>query len=104
MTQPGLFDASSRRGKPPQSRHASWTGAVSERDVRATHLETVRRLWAEPHTMHEIAALTGYPLASICAHKAALVDELEFVDFQTVEWGPGRKPTHRTRWRRKQQE
>lgn len=86
-------------GKTPLSRHASYTGAVHADETRSANIWQLRQLWRDPHTMQEIAAITKLPLSSVCSLKAALADELEAVDVVPVEWGEGRKPTRRTRWR-----
>ena len=81
------------------SRHASYTGAVSASETRSANIVALRQLWREPRTINEIAAITGLPVSSVCSLKAALEHELDAVDLEVIEWGPGRKSTKRTRWR-----
>jgi len=86
-------------GKTPMARHASYTGAVHACETRSANLVAMRQLWREPRTLNEIATIMGLPVSSVCSLKSAIEDELETVDFEEVNWGPGRRPTKRTRWR-----
>lgn len=88
-------------GKTPLSRHASYTGAVHADETRSANIGMLRQLWREPLTMQDVAAITKLPLSSVCSLKSAIDDELEAFDVVPVEWGDGRKPTKRTRWRLK---
>ena len=105
MAQPS-FDFS-RADLPPingttlKARHASYTGAVSALKSRSANLTALRQLWREPRTLNEISVLSGLPVSSVCSLKAALEAELEIVDWEVVEWGEGRRPTKRCRWRLK---
>lgn len=89
-------------GTTPQSRHASWSGAVLAAETRSANIALLRQLWQEPHTMHEIADLSGLPIESVCSLKSAMASELSWVDYVRVEWGlrpDGRmKVTRRSRW------
>src|SRR5262245_37427245 len=89
------------QGSTPQSAHASYTGAVHALATRSANISALRQLWREPRTINEIAAITGLPVSSVCSLKDAIKDELEIVDFETIDWGPGRRPTKRCRWRLK---
>lgn len=86
-------------GATSEARHASYTGAVHACETRSANLVALRQLWKEPRTINDIAAITGLPVSSVCSLKAALARELEFVDYERVEWGDGRKATKRSRWR-----
>lgn len=86
-------------GHTPQARHASYTGAVSVCEARSANIVALRQLWREPRTLNEIAVLSSLPLSSVCSLKAAMAQELEFVDYESIEWGDGRKATKRSRWR-----
>jgi hypothetical protein len=86
-------------GSTSMSRHSSYTGAVHAAETRSANIMALRQLWREPRTMNEIAAIAGLPLSSVCSLKAAIAEELEAVDLETIEWGDGRKATKRTRWR-----
>jgi len=103
MAQPS-FDFS-RADLPPingrtvKARHASYTGAVHALKSRSANLVALRQLWREPRTLNEISVLSGLPVSSVCSLKKALEDELEVVDFETIEWGSGRRATKRCRWR-----
>jgi hypothetical protein len=101
MEQPDLFSAPIN-GKTPQSRHASWTGARHAEETRSANIVALRQLWHEPRTMNEIAAITGLPITSVCSLKAAIEDELVFVDYEVIEWGTGRRSTKRSRWQIRQ--
>lgn len=85
-------------GTTPESRESSKTGAVAAERVRSRNLEVIRSLWKEPRTLNEVAALTGMPLASICSLKAAIVEDLVWVDYQEHVLPDGRT-TKRSRWR-----
>jgi hypothetical protein len=84
-------------GRTAQSRHASYTGAMRAQATRSAHITALRLVWQQPLTINAVADLTGLPVSSVCSLKAALADELEAVDFETVTWGSGRT-TKRTRW------
>jgi hypothetical protein len=86
---------------PPFQRgsHSSWTGAVAAQETRSANISALRQLWLEPRTINDLAAITGLPVSSVCSLKAALKDELELVDYESVAWGPGRRSTKRARWR-----
>ena len=98
---PRLRELPPINGTTPKSRHASYTGAVHALHARSANLVALRQLWREPRTLNEISVLSGLPVSSVCSLKAALDAELEIVDFETVEWGEGRRPTKRCRWRLK---
>lgn len=85
------------QGKSPQTTHASWTGAVHATEARSANLTMLRQLWRDPLTLNQVATISGLPLSSVCSLKAALEDELEFVDHEIVQW-QGRS-TKRSRWR-----
>jgi hypothetical protein len=86
-------------GTTPQSRHSSYTGAICASQTRSANIVALRQLWREPRTLNEISVITGLPVSSVCSLKAALASELEFVDFERITWGDGRKATKRSRWR-----
>lgn len=81
------------------SRHSSWTGAEHAEETRSANIAAIRAHWKEPHTIIEIAELTHLPISSVCSLKSAIEDELEFVDYEPIDWGEGRKATKRSRWR-----
>jgi len=83
-------------GRTVQSRHASYTGAVHAQETRQSQIARLREVWVTPLTLNEAADATGIPLASVCRRKAEMEHELEFVEFQTVQWA--RRPTRRARW------
>lgn len=83
-----------------EGRQSSQSGARIATQGRGTKLDTLRRLWVRPYTMQEIAAITQFPLSSICSLKHSLGDELEEVDEVEKLWPDGRSST-RTRWRMK---
>lgn len=86
-------------GATVQARHASYTGAVHAAEARSANIVALRQLWREPRTINEIATITRLPVSSVCSLKSAIAGELEFVDYELVEWGDGRRPTKRSRWR-----
>jgi len=86
-------------GSTTASRHASYTGALHALETRSANIERLREVWREPRTMNEVHDITGLPLSSICSLKSAIDDELMEVGYQLVEWGEGRRPTKRTRWK-----
>jgi hypothetical protein len=88
-------------GRTAPARHSSYTGAVHAAETRSANIVALRQLWREPRTINEIAAITGLPLSSVCSLKSAIEDELEFVDFEVIDWGPRRRSTKRARWRLK---
>ena len=88
------------QGSTPISRSASRSGAEHVRPKYAQKIARLRELWTVPMTMQDMAAQTGWPLASICSLKACLGSELEAVDTIDQDWGQGRI-TRRTRWRLK---
>ena len=87
------------RGRSVMSRHTSYTGALHATEARSANILTLRQLWTVPRTMNEIAAISGLPLSSVCSLKSAIEDDLEEIDMEVIEWGDGRRPTKRTRWR-----
>jgi|SRR6185503_2561098 len=104
MDQPSLFDrpvsiSAPFHGRSQASRDASKSGARHAEETRSANIALMRKVWVEPHTMHEIHELTGLPLSSVCSLKSAIEDELEVVDHVTIEWGEGRRATQRTRWK-----
>ncbi len=101
MTQPGFPFAEPLppfQGRSPRARHASLSGAVCAARTRSANMQRLRDLWQEPHTLNEVAALSGLPLTSVCSLKANLEDQLEVYDYAVIEW-PHRMPTKRCRWR-----
>lgn len=95
-------DPSYFRGTTARTRRTSASGAKAALQGRATKIATLRRLWAHPRTLQEVAAISGYPLASICSLKKCLESELlEEVGEQEKFWPDGRV-TRRTVWRLKQ--
>jgi len=80
------------------SREASKSGAEHAEETRSANIARLLELWREPHTMHEIAALSHLPLSSVCSLKAEIEDRLIAVGFQRIEWEGGRRSTKRTRW------
>lgn len=88
-------------GTTPRSRHASYTGAVHAAETRSANIVVLRQLWREPRTLNDIHVITGLPLSSVCSLKSAIENELEEVDHEVIDWGPGRKATKRTRWQLK---
>lgn len=87
------------QGATVQSRHASYTGALTAQDRRSENIATLRALWRQPRTIQQVAALSGLPVASVCSLKACLRDQLEVVGLEAVSWGPDRRATKRTLWR-----
>lgn len=86
-------------GATPAARHSSYTGAVHASEAQSANLVAMRQLWREPRTINDIAALMPLPVSSVCSLKSALEAELEFVDYEVIVWGEGRKDTKRARWR-----
>lgn len=78
------------QGRTDATRAASASGARAAVHDRAFKIDRVRRAWRQPHTMQEIAQLTGYELTSICSLKDCLRHELCEVDTQTRRWPSGR--------------
>lgn len=87
------------QGSTPESRASSESGADCANETRSRNIETLRRLWKEPHTLHEMAFLAKLPLSSICSLKDAIKDELEWVGYQRIEWEGNRRSTKRSVWR-----
>lgn len=85
------------RGSTARTRATSASGAIRALEDRATKVATVRRLWAQPHTIQEIASISGFPISSICSLKKCLDGELVEVDAVEKLWADGRI-TKRTRW------
>lgn len=85
-------------GRTVQARHASYTGALYAHEKRHTQHAQLREAWRVPRTLNEAADATGIPLASVCRRKAELESELVFVEFQTIDHGPGKRTTKRARW------
>ena len=85
-------------GRTIAARHASFTGAVHACHARGEKLVALRQLLTHhgPLTINEVAAITGWPLSSVCSLKSALPDVVPD-GFEVVEWRAG-KATKRTRW------
>lgn len=88
------------QGSTADSLATSRTGAEAADRVRSRNLDVLLNLWREPKTMHDVAALSGLPLSSVCSLKAALVGDLVWHSKETKAWPDGRT-TQRSRWIRK---
>lgn len=98
------FDADQPRppiaGRSVATRAASRSGAVYATTGRGTKIARLRALLASPRTLQELAALTGWPISSICSLHAALKPGLIEVGTVAHVWPDGRT-TQRTRWQRR---
>lgn len=84
-------------GTTSQSRHASYTGAVHALETRSANVQALRQLWRDPHTIQDVAAITGLPISSVCSLKSCL--DLIPAGFEVQDWGPSRRSTKRTLWK-----
>ena len=95
-----LFDAGDPtfyRGSTARTRATSASGAIAALTDRRRKIDAVRRAWRQPHTLNEIAQITGFGLSSVCSLKKCLERELVEVDDVERLWADGRV-TRRTRW------
>ncbi len=104
--QPSLFDSPAVkpvpfRGLTATTREASQSGAVHATRARgekvAAVLQVIRNHGAI--TAQDISGVTGYPINSVCSLLDAIRDQVEPDGCELVDWGDGRRPTKRTRWR-----
>jgi len=93
----GLDAPAYYRGSTARTRRTSASGAVAALTDRKRKIDTLRRLWARPCTIQEMAQVSGLPIASVCSLKKCL--ERELVEVGEVEkfWADGRA-TKRTLW------
>jgi hypothetical protein len=99
-----LFDApipTYYQGSRIESLQASFSGAIQALQGRGEKVTALRQLIGNhgPLTLNDCAAITGWPLSSICSLKAAIDDELEADGHEIIQWDG--KTTRRTRWRMK---
>jgi len=95
-----LFDAvdcTFYRGSTARTRRTSASGAIAAQQDRAKKIDAVRRVWAQPRTIQDVAAITGFAIASICSIKKCLEGELVEVGEVEKLWADGRV-TRRTQW------
>lgn len=97
-----LFDAPDPvywQGQTAISQQASLSGAVHALKSRGEKVEALRQLLTShgPLTLNEIAAITKWPVSSVCSLKKCLGAVVEADSVETVDWGDGRTTT-RTRW------
>lgn len=86
------------RGSTARTRRTSASGAVAALSHRKQKIDTLRRLWTQPRTLQEMAAISGFALGSVCSLKKCLERELVAVDTVQKLWADGRV-TSRTRWK-----
>lgn len=100
MTQPSLLDAPFQ-GSTPQTKHASWTGAVLAQPSAASQAGRIlARLKAEgPMDRYQLAEREGLPVTTVCARLRLLEQRGQITPdgWTTKDWG-GRQ-TKRTKWR-----
>lgn len=89
-------------GETKVAAHSSHTGAVHATKARGEKVEALRQLLRNhgPLTFNEIAAITGWPISSVCSLKSAIKHEVQEDGFDEQRWGDG-TTTRRTRWRLK---
>lgn len=95
-----LFDAPDPafyRGSTARSTATSASGAHAALVDRRRKIDTLRRLWAQPLTIQDMATISGFPIASVCSLKKCLSAELEEVEVVEKVWSDGRI-TRRMRW------
>ena len=85
------------RGSTARTRATSASGAVAALTDRTRKIDAVRRAWAKPRTIQDVAAITGFAIGSVCSLKKCI--EAELVEVGDVEklWADGRV-TRRTQW------
>lgn len=93
----GLDAPAFYRGSTARTRRTSASGAVAALAQRTQKIDTLRRLWTQPRTLQEMAAISGFALASVCSLKKCLERELVEVDTVQKLWADGRV-TRRTQW------
>lgn len=93
----GIDDPAYFRGSTARTRRTSASGAVAALTDRTQKIDTLRRLWRQPHTLQEMAAISGFALGSVCSLKKCLASELVEVGEEEKLWADGRV-TRRTRW------
>jgi len=87
------------QGASATTRAASASGAVYALEGRGAKLAHLKALYATPHTMQDIAAITGWPISSVCSLTDALKRRGALREAGTVRqtWPDGRTTT-RTQW------
>lgn len=85
------------RGSTARTRRTSASGAVAALAHRTQKIDALRRLWTQPRTLQEMAAISGFALGSVCSLKKCLEAELVAVGEVEKLWADGRV-TRRTRW------
>jgi len=93
----GIDDPAYFRGSTARTRRTSASGAVAALTDRTQKIDTLRRLWRQPRTLQEMAAISGFALGSVCSLKKCLERELVAVDTVQKLWADGRV-TSRVRW------
>ena len=93
----GLDEPAFYRGSTARTRRTSASGAVAALSHRKQKIDTLRRLWTQPRTLQEMAAISGFALGSVCSLKKCLASELVEVGEEEKLWADGRV-TRRTRW------
>lgn len=88
-----LFDAADPayyRGATARTKATSASGAVAALTDRKKKIDAVRRAWAKPRTIQDVAAITGFAIGSVCSLKKCI--ERELVEVGEVEklWADGR--------------
>lgn len=81
--------------------HSSWTGAQSQSlpiwsEKQSALLQMIDN--GQPLTRNQLALFLHWPLSSVCSVLASVRDKLEVVDYETYDWGNGKK-TKRERFR-----
>lgn len=99
MTAPlfGFMEPAPFQGRTRQTRETGASGARAAMSDRTRKIDLLRRHWKTPHTLQEIASITGIPLASVCSLKGRLDDELTCVGEIEKLWADGRV-TRRSVW------
>ena len=93
-----LPDPTYFRGSAPLAVAASYSGAVAALVGRGAKLAHVRSWWTVARTMQDVAALTGYPLASVCSLKKCLGADLQAAGWVYHTLPDGRQ-TRRVLWK-----
>lgn len=81
--------------------HSSWTGAQAQTlpiwtEKQSALLQMLAN--GQPLTRNQLALFLHWPLSSVCSILKSVEDKLEVVDYETIDWGEGRRATKRERF------